>query len=357
MARVMAWRIHQVAYVQNLNPAPVFKLLDGPHQTRVTLLNQVQKRHASIAVFLRHRDHQPEIALGKRPLGPLVLGEVLPQTLYASGKRRRRVHRLGNQPLQFRGLFAPGRRSFTGSLAARDLRGQAAHLAFDSDQPRELGLQMLGPQPQFLDQSHSAAPPLDQPPPSRSTLSGSVRSFRRPAVVLRVAVQDRFQRLQIERQAADDVVTLQPIADGDLHGPIKGQLAAMNPLQQANGCSQYEVALQQSAAKPAASQLDLPRERSLLLAGQQRKLADLAQIEPHGIVSPRRTPDVRRLGLVVIEILLLADVGRLGCRGNKLVEPQILRLRTLQLGFDRTGPGQPVFIGERGVRVENRSHG
>ena len=101
-----------------LESSAVFELLDGPHQSRIALLDQVEKGHAPIAVFLRHRDHQTKISLGKGPLGPLVLSEVVPQSLDASGKRRRRVLRLGHQPLQFRGLFAPDRRSFSGSLEA-----------------------------------------------------------------------------------------------------------------------------------------------------------------------------------------------------------------------------------------------
>ena len=60
MARVMAWRIHQVAYVENLNPF-VVELLDRPNEADVALLDEVQEGHAAADVLLRDRHDQPQV--------------------------------------------------------------------------------------------------------------------------------------------------------------------------------------------------------------------------------------------------------------------------------------------------------
>ena len=43
MARVIAWRIHQVAYVENLKTLPPVELLDSTDQPEVAFLDQVEE--------------------------------------------------------------------------------------------------------------------------------------------------------------------------------------------------------------------------------------------------------------------------------------------------------------------------
>jgi hypothetical protein len=61
MARVTAWRIHHVAYVENLKPFAVVELLHRAHQPNVAFLYQVEERDAAAGVLLGYRDDKPEV--------------------------------------------------------------------------------------------------------------------------------------------------------------------------------------------------------------------------------------------------------------------------------------------------------
>ena len=65
IARVIAWRIHHVAYVENLKPFVVVELLDRPDQADVAFLDQVEQRHAAADVLLGDRHDQPQVRLGQ----------------------------------------------------------------------------------------------------------------------------------------------------------------------------------------------------------------------------------------------------------------------------------------------------
>ena len=54
-------------------PAGVFELIDGPHQARVPLLDQVQEAHSTVAVVLGDRDDQAEVVGAQLLPGGLVL--------------------------------------------------------------------------------------------------------------------------------------------------------------------------------------------------------------------------------------------------------------------------------------------
>ena len=70
IARVIAWRIHHVAYVE-LEALGVVELVDRPHQTEVALLDQVEQLHPTPRIALGDADHQPQVGLGQLALGAL----------------------------------------------------------------------------------------------------------------------------------------------------------------------------------------------------------------------------------------------------------------------------------------------
>ena len=64
MARVIAWRIHQVAYVENLKPL-VVELLHRFHEPEVALLDEVQKLHSPADIAFRYRHYEAQVCLRK----------------------------------------------------------------------------------------------------------------------------------------------------------------------------------------------------------------------------------------------------------------------------------------------------
>ena len=74
MARVIAWRIHHVAYVENLKPLRVVELLHRPHEPEVPLLDEVEEREPSVAVTLGDRHDEAQVGLDERVLR-LLAGE------------------------------------------------------------------------------------------------------------------------------------------------------------------------------------------------------------------------------------------------------------------------------------------
>ena len=69
IARATAWRIHHVAYVENLRPALPLELLDGADEAEHAFLDEVEEGEALVAVVLRDRDDEAEVALDHPPLG------------------------------------------------------------------------------------------------------------------------------------------------------------------------------------------------------------------------------------------------------------------------------------------------
>ena len=108
-------------------------------------------------------------------------------------------------------------------------------------------------------------------------------------------------------ESAKNVMPFKPVTHGDLHRAVKGQISAVDSLQEFDRRSQNKTALQQAAPKSAPRQLHLPGKRPLFLARQQRKLPDLTKIETHGIVGPRNAVRVgllaRRRLISVVGIL------------------------------------------------------
>jgi hypothetical protein len=63
IARVTAWRIHQVAYGRELVALAVVELLDRADQAERALLDQVEEAQAAAEVRLGDRDDQPQVGL------------------------------------------------------------------------------------------------------------------------------------------------------------------------------------------------------------------------------------------------------------------------------------------------------
>ena len=66
---MIAWRIHQVAYVENLKPFAPIELLDRPDQPEIAFLNEVEKIEAAARVSFGDRDDQPEVGTDEGHLG------------------------------------------------------------------------------------------------------------------------------------------------------------------------------------------------------------------------------------------------------------------------------------------------
>jgi hypothetical protein len=134
------------------------------------------------------------------------------------------------------------------------------HLVVYRDQPGVLRLQVLNSQSQFLDQPNSSATPLLDPAPRRFALCGAARLAGGFREVLLIPIQDRPQSGQIVRQSPHNLMPLKSITHRHLHGPVERKISAMDAIQQGCRCAKYEIALQQAAAKPPPSQLDLTGE-------------------------------------------------------------------------------------------------
>src|SRR5258705_208573 len=74
-----------------LEPAAIFELVDGPHQTGVAFLNQVQERQPAVAVLLCDRHDQTQVAFRQPALGPLIFAIDLLQVLDAISQARWRL--------------------------------------------------------------------------------------------------------------------------------------------------------------------------------------------------------------------------------------------------------------------------
>jgi hypothetical protein len=69
IARVIAWRIHHVAYVENLKPRRYWNRSTAFHEPDVALLNQVEQGQVAAEIALRHRHDQAQVRLHQLALG------------------------------------------------------------------------------------------------------------------------------------------------------------------------------------------------------------------------------------------------------------------------------------------------
>ena len=152
IARVIAWRIHHVAYVRELEAAAILVLVDRSHQARVAFLDQVQEAEAAIAVLLGDRNDEPQVAARKFALGVFELLELTTKQAAAAAKAGR--------------AFERAEHHFAELVADRcDLVGRSARCAKVGQLPLEIvhplrsifelanqRLHAAGAQAQFLDE-------------------------------------------------------------------------------------------------------------------------------------------------------------------------------------------------------------
>ena len=148
------------------------------------------------------------------------------------------------------------------------------------------GLDALGAEAEFFDQQHRTTTAAAQAVPGRLANLRLVVRAGGDAIVFRVALEQAFERGEIQRQAAENLLLLEPIGYRDLYRAIERQFAAMNAIEHLDGATDHVVASQQLAAEGGAGELDLAGKADFLLAGKQRDFAHLRQVHPHGVVGP-----------------------------------------------------------------------
>ncbi len=148
-------------------------------------------------------------------------------------------------------------------------------------------LDPLRAQTEFFDQLDRPATTAAQPLPGLAALGHLVALAGRDAIIVAVPLEQDFERPQIVRQPAENLVLFQPIGHRYLHRAIERQLAAMHALQHLHGQLNHVVALEQAAAKLGPRDFDPLGQRDFFLPREQRNLAHLREIHPHRIVGPR----------------------------------------------------------------------
>jgi len=107
--------------------------------------------------------------------------------------------------------------------------------------------------------------------------------------------------------APQDLVLLEVLGDGDLHGAVEGELAGVDLLQDVDHEAQGVVALEDLAAEAAAGDLDPLGQLDLLVAGQEGDLAHLGQVHADRVVDPAGDLVLELLGAEVVVVGGLVD--------------------------------------------------
>ena len=145
-------------------------------------------------------------------------------------------------------------------------------------------LQPLSPQTEFFQQCHAAATTFLQTLLYRSAILSRQSPGLQQLVVLTVPPTHVRNRCQIDRHPPQNLLLLKAFRHRHLDCAVKGQLAAMHPLQCFMAVIQSILCGQQCAAKTTPSHLDLLRQKDLFLAGEQWNLTHLTQIHPNRIL-------------------------------------------------------------------------
>src|SRR5208282_1585670 len=286
--------------------AAILILVDRAHQPGIAFLDEIQERETAVAVLLGDRHHQSEVAAGKFPLGLLVLFEALVHQLGTPLEALGSLERDPHQILELLDEIGPIFLAAVAGPQLPELGEQLFHADGDLLQPLHEGLDLLGPDRQFLDEVDRLEPaPLEVghqgQPPGRLALADE------DPEVAHVAFHQVLEGLQVMRHPPQDLVLLEVFGNRDLDGPIEGEITLVDLLEHVDNQGQGEVALEHLAAELLAGALDLLGEVDLLFPGEQGNLAHLGQVHANRIVDPSR--DVfeilgRELGFLVLEGLL-----------------------------------------------------
>ena len=179
------------------------------------------------------------------------------------------------------------RRAAWPSCARRSAPCRSSTRAAELLQRADHRFDALRAQTQFFDQTHAAAAAARETRPSLAPLLLRLRLAQRDAVVVPIALQQHFQRPQVVRQPAENLILFQPVGHRHLHRAVERQFARVDALQHLEGGPDHVVAFQQLGAEAAAGDFDLLGQGDFLLPSEQRNLAHLRQVHAHGVVRPR----------------------------------------------------------------------
>ena len=194
-------------------------------------------------------------------------------------------------------------------------------------------LDPLRAEAEFLDQLHRPQPSPAQLAPSFAAVIHLRRLAGGNAIVGLVSPQQRFDRLQVVRQAAENLVLLQAIGHRDLHRAVERQFASMNALQNLDRDLNHVVAFQQLAAELGPRDFDLLGQGDFLLPREQRDFAHLRQIHPHRIVRP--TFDVLFFSQQLFGLAVDVEIGHRGRIVHQQIVVHIVNVNRLVDQFDR----------------------
>ncbi len=263
--------------------ATVLVLVDRAHQAGVAFLDQVEEAQPAIAILLRDRDDQSKVGAGKRSFGLLVLGE---HALHRPELLFEQVRRLQNQFLKAR-QFLPGGADVVGGHHIVDARGddllKLTHLLTDAVQFDLHRLDPAGPKAQLLQERGDLASIATQTPGVHLVLV----TVRIGADLLEQALVD-VEKLRHRLEVGDHAFADHPFdrqrSGSGLDRTIERHRSIVDLLEQLHRIAGTIVTLEHLAPERHAGDLDLPGQRDLILARQQRDLAHLRQVHADRII-------------------------------------------------------------------------
>jgi hypothetical protein len=233
----------------------------------VMRLHQVGDRHAAVLVAARDRDHQPQVRLHEVVLARLVVGVAAGGAIHAVAQRLLALARLFEQLTQHLARV----------LRARALR--PPHLGVELDQPAELGVHHLGLDAQLVQQlphvGELAVELLQEP----GALGAGAARLAQLCERLLPLLPDRANGRHVGAGAHLDVGAVDALGRAGQQQRLEGALAVEILLQRVGQPQDDGRRTVDDAVEAGAGDGDEARERALLLAGEQRNVADLREVE------------------------------------------------------------------------------
>ncbi len=151
--------------MENLYPRACSNLLNGAHQARVSLLNQVEEAQAAVAVAFGDGDDQAEVSGGEAALGAFVLAGQGGDFRHPAAKRGRTLLGDPHQPAKLLAQLDAAVKRFPAAAQFGDLRLDGVHPLANLLEPLQRRLEPLRAEAEFFDQAHGPAATLRQPFP------------------------------------------------------------------------------------------------------------------------------------------------------------------------------------------------
>src|ERR1017187_3678309 len=303
----------------------VLELLHRLHQAHVALLDQVQEREAAVGVFLRDRDHQPEVGLDHLGLGAVGLADVghrVVEDLDQAGGRDPLLELDVAQPVVDRPGADRGVLLRLRVLGALEL--DVGRLDLLEDGPHLLEILLVDLQLEVelreVRPERGIAPAELRKGPLAVRLAAGLRlldpGLGHPGLVLLRRLDQLGQRPEV------GVAALDLLVDDD---PVEPLLAVEQLGAEDGDVAAHRRCVEKGLLGLELGVLDPLRDLDLLLARQERHLPHLLEVHPHRVVE-----DVvlRRAGLLLLGLLLALLVIL------NLVGLQDLDLKVLEDGED-----------------------